>query len=293
MGDGKARMASLKIIDRRALKWIASITMLLDHVAYGLIYQVFMFRLFPQVQWLPGLYNVMRRLGRLAFPLYIFMMVDGFYYTRDRRKYLGRLALFSLISEIPFDIGINMTLLSKPPFFLEFDSQNVFFTQTIGFMAIWLMDTFLAGGRDYGRGHRREWIKLLFRPSSLLVIALVGTAGGWAAWVLKTDYSYYGVLAIMAAYLVRPLGAGWLETAATALVLTLGQASWMIPRTGFAGYLAKGSLFEVFSFLAVLVIIFYNGKKGRSSTAGKWGFYCFYPAHLLLIGLLACYFMKM
>ena len=91
------------------LKVIACITMLIDHIGAALIaawleviadpvlyHQVYLF------------YRVLRGIGRLAFPLYIFLLVEGFFYTHSRRNYLGRLALFLVLSEIPFDLALML-----------------------------------------------------------------------------------------------------------------------------------------------------------------------------------------
>ncbi|MBR1523666.1 MAG: TraX protein, partial [Lachnospiraceae bacterium] len=70
-----------------ALKLIAVISMLIDHTGDVL---------FPGTMWL-------RYIGRLAFPIYCFLLVEGFFHTKDLRRYMFRLLLFGLISEIPFD----------------------------------------------------------------------------------------------------------------------------------------------------------------------------------------------
>ena len=77
------------MIDRSVLKWIAVLTMVIDHV--GAI-------LFPDQIW-------MRVIGRVAFPIYAYCLAEGFRYTSDYRRYLGRLALFAILSEIPFDLA--------------------------------------------------------------------------------------------------------------------------------------------------------------------------------------------
>lgn len=97
------------MIDRSVLKWIAVLTMVIDHV--GAI-------LFPDQIW-------MRVIGRVAFPIYAYCLAEGFRYTSDYRRYLGRLALFAILSEIPFDLAFYGV-----PF--SFAHQNVFFTLTLG-----------------------------------------------------------------------------------------------------------------------------------------------------------------
>ena len=100
-----------------SIKMIALISMVMDHCGEYL---------FPGEKW-------MRLVGRLAFPLYCFLLTEGFRHTRDVKKYLFRLGLFALISEIPYD------LLGHDTFFYP-GAQSVFFTLTLGLYMLYLMD---------------------------------------------------------------------------------------------------------------------------------------------------------
>ena len=103
------------------LKVIAVISMLIDHTSAVILEQI------------PGLENpafLMRIIGRLAFPIYCFLLVEGFYHTRRRAKYAGRLFLFALISEVPFDLAFSRRM-------WDFSSNNVFFTLLFGLLVIW------------------------------------------------------------------------------------------------------------------------------------------------------------
>ena len=94
-----------------ALKCIALITMIIDHV--GAI-------LYPEAR-------VLRIIGRIAFPIYAFLVAEGFYHTKNVKKYMLRLLLFALVSEIPFDLALTGQI-------LEFGHQNVFFTLFAGLL---------------------------------------------------------------------------------------------------------------------------------------------------------------
>ena len=103
------------------LKLIAVISMLIDHTSAVILEQI------------PGLEApafFMRIIGRLAFPIYCFLLVEGFYHTRSRAKYAGRLFLFALISEVPFDLAFSRRM-------WDFSSNNVFFTLLFGLLVIW------------------------------------------------------------------------------------------------------------------------------------------------------------
>lgn len=158
--------------------------MAIDHFAASIIYYKI---LLPALSGPQGLlqvsnwliaYQIMRLIGRIAFPIFCFLLVEGFLHTSNRKKYAFRLFLFALISEFPFDLA----LFNKP---VDWNYQNVFFTLLIGFLVIWAMD---AAG------------KLRFQ---LPLQAAAVLAGGALAYVLKTDYDYKGIILIAVLYFFR------------------------------------------------------------------------------------------
>lgn len=88
-----------------ALKIIAIVTMLIDHIAATVIIRILKFGGYND--GLYQLYRVMRNIGRIAFPIFCFLLVEGFMHTRDREKYALRLGCFAAVSEIPFDLAFN------------------------------------------------------------------------------------------------------------------------------------------------------------------------------------------
>ena len=89
------------------LKLIALITILIDHLGGSILWRYIVATHAYNDEILMGIYELMRYVGRMAFPLYCFLLVEGFLHTRNVAKYAGRLALFALISEIPFDLAIS------------------------------------------------------------------------------------------------------------------------------------------------------------------------------------------
>lgn len=138
------------------LKLLALTTMIIDH--YGAIFQ-------------PGDLTF-RLIGRLAFPIYCFLLVEGFFHTKDVKKYSIRLLAFAFISELPFDYA----------FFgdIYWGHQNIFFTLFIGLQAMALLQKCRDGNYS---------IKLL-----------IGLGAAFTATVLSTDYAYIGVIYILAFY---------------------------------------------------------------------------------------------
>ncbi|MCR4642465.1 MAG: conjugal transfer protein TraX [Lachnospiraceae bacterium] len=233
------------------LKWIAVVTMLIDHVGAAIILYVCRHNGVKAANDLT--YNILRDIGRVAFPLYIFMLVEGFSHTKSAPKYLLRLSIFALISEVPFDLAFRDK-------YLDLGYQNVFFTLLIGLACIFVMDRLEKTVMKLTeKGTKLTAVRLYLTFLNLGVIA----AGSALAWLLKTDYSAIGVLAICVMYLWRfyPL-AGSLFCC---LILFLS------------------SLREVYCLAALIPISLYNGKRGRQP---RYFFYAFYPVHLLLLYLL-------
>lgn len=181
-----------KGISGSTLKMIAIITMLIDHIGAGVLGRYLILSwsqagnsgdiLVDLSDSLQLAYMIMRWIGRLAFPIFCFLLVEGFEHTGNVRKYVLRLACFCLISEIPFDLLFSGTV-------LEFGYQNVFFTLLIGMLVMW--------------GYR--YVEEKAANSLIRVLGyLILLGGGMAlAEFLRTDYGATGVLCIMVLYIFR------------------------------------------------------------------------------------------
>ncbi len=171
-------------ISGNLLKWFAVIAMAIDHMGAGLLESYVMNAwggsplgsAFAE-KWneLLAADHIIRMIGRPAFPIFCFLLVQGFVHTRNVKKYAVRLGIFALISEIRFDLALRIT-----PFYWK--HQNVFFTLLIGLLAIWFMKKF----------QNRLWA----RVSGLLI-------GAAAAELLCTDYGAFGIALIVLLYLLR------------------------------------------------------------------------------------------
>lgn len=201
-----------KGISGSSLKIIAISAMFLDHV--GAIF----------LSAFPAPYYALRLIGRIAFPIFAFLLVEGFLHTKHLKKYCLRLTLFAFLSEIPFDLAFYHTM-------FYWDSQNVFFTLLIGLITIW--------GVAYAETalHAMPQIRLL----SQAAVMIFGMA---LACYLKTDYAEIGVLSIVLIYLFHKLRTMASICACAALCLL--------------------SSLEASSFAAVLLIKSYNGTRGLS-----------------------------
>ena len=227
-----------------ALKTIACITMLVDHIGASCIEAGL---LLPELEKgevsggaldqlsLFQLDRVLRFTGRLAFPVFCFLLVEGFVHTHNVKGYLGRLVLFGLLSEVPFDLAFFRT-----PF--DFSAQNVYWTLALGVLA-------MAGLKHFEKPDgSASWKGLLCAAGCTL-----------AALLACTDYNAIGVIIICALYLTRTNR----------------------KRQCLAGALLF--LFELTAPLAFVLVWFYNGQRGRCTPAMQKVFYWFYPVHLSVL----------
>lgn len=224
------------------LKLIAMITMLIDH--FGAAFLIFYMNIGDNRLKYYDHYNIIRGIGRISFPIFIFLLVEGLFHTRSIWKYLSRLALFCILSEIPFDLAFRRQL-------FDWQHQNVFFTLLIGLAAIALM--------QYKRNFFNN-TTLANQILNFLTNILIAAAAMLLAYFLKTDYSWAGVLAILAAYWLRSSD---LQMWAVCLVLFFFSSS-----------------LEIYAVFCIPFIAHYNGKKGHLP---KWMPYLFYPVHLLIL----------
>ena len=169
-----------RVLDGSALKIIACIAMLIDHAAVCLIYNSILIPNAPitrgtELYNLYTFYKILRAIGRTAFPIYCFLLIEGFFHTKSRSKYALRLLLFGIISEIPFDLCIYNERW-HPSY------NNVYFTLFIGLLAIWAWDHF-----------KDRWYIQLPIGAGLL----------YAAEFFHTDYGWKGVLLIFILYIMH------------------------------------------------------------------------------------------
>lgn len=260
-----------KFLDSDTLKIIAIVTMLIDHIGAAILLPMRITEI-SIFQSRVDIYSLSRMIGRTAFPIFVFLLVEGFYHTRSRKKYFGRLVLFALLSELPFDLAFHGVLFYR-------NGQNVFWTLSIGFLVIWGMeglykryetDRVLIKKNEKPMGCRNGGMEI-FYPIVVCVAAVeLILAGGAAATFLKTDYGSYGVWLIVLFY--------------------LGKRS-RVPQilTCIGGYLLF--LWEPECIGGFLLILFYNGMRKKRGKGFQYFFYLFYPVHLLILGLLRVAFL--
>jgi hypothetical protein len=260
-----------------ALKLLAIVFMLIDHIGVILVSQT--------DNW--NLYLLCRGLGRLAFPIFAFLLVEGFYRTSNVKKYMERLGLFALISEIPFDIAFYQVRygstiwqdlfqnsggrFNTDPLEMVihrlFEHQNIFFTLFLGLLLMYYL-------KQVERKFKNQAV-LCNVWEALLVICFSALA-----YLIKCDYGMAGVLVILAFYVFR--GSKLLQSVAL-FIITISLLC------NVKYFLTTGDIINIIGLLATLAMLpisFYNDKKGKDV---KYLFYIFYPGHLILLYLLTLF----
>ena len=176
--------------------------------------------------------DYLRIIGRLSFPIFAFMIVEGYFHSKDIKKYFIRLGLFAIVPQIPYTIAFGPGTL------------NIFFTLFIGLLAIFLEE------------------KIANRFLKYLAVILVVIF----AQVIEVDYGFYGVLLI---YIFKIFRNNFKALFFSFLILNLSVFNLYS--------------FQYYSIFSLIFIRFYNGQLGLRNLWVKYGFYLFYPLHILAI----------
>lgn len=232
------------------LKTAAYLLMILNHVMYAL---------FPKIPGAPAWVSEIHWfITRPSFVLFAFLLSEGMVYSRNRHKYLARLGLLALLSEIPFDLALHGGIWVT-------GSQNVFFTLFLAAFAITAAE------------------ELENEESMRAGICLAACA---AAVLLRSDYDALGVALVLVFYYYRHQRGKCLFLAACLLFFGMGaKALWDLRSYGWLWDRAwyYGAM-ELHGALAFPLILLYHGEKGRQLP--KSIYYAIYPVHLLLIALI-------
>ena len=177
---GNNRFSKIRIFSGAQLKYIAFLSMLIDHVNKALMYP-----LLTENGFLRYVSDVFDILGRVAFPIFMFFLVEGFFKTGNRFKYLLNLIVFGIISEIPFDL-FQSAVLFQP------NSNNVMFTLALALVMIWVIDELKVP---------KSYIipPVLWFPVSIIIVITVCLLS--MIWGL--DYEYHGILIAYFFYIFR------------------------------------------------------------------------------------------
>lgn len=236
-------------ISAATLHILAMVFMLMDHM-WALIT--------PTQDWLTCV-------GRLAFPIFAFLTVEGYFHTRSFKRYLLRMLVCAVLSEVPFD------LLCEGTFFYPFH-QNVLWTLMLGLLGIRLMETVREKGKI--------WLYAL-------TAAIVTASGFLLGTLTMVDYFGMGVLMVFLFYFFR--GRKWWCLLGQILTLywvnveMIGGLFYPVTVLGMDLEISQQGL----ALFALIPIWLYRGRQGHHSKIFQYACYAFYPVHMLLLAFIA------
>ena len=231
-----------------SLHIMAMIFMLCDHL-WGTIV--------PGNDWLTCI-------GRVCFPIYAFLLVEGYFHTSNLKKYVKRLLLFAVISEIPFNLSMASSVIY--PF-----HQNVLWS--------FLIALGLIHCNEKAKASEKLWIRIAVGIFTILAGYLLGL-------ITMVDYYHAGILMVLTFYFFHHRN--WWDYVGQLLCLgyinleLLGGFGYEVVLFGETVFLTRQGL----ALLALIPIWLYKGKQGYHSKWWKYFCYAFYPVHLLILGLL-------
>lgn len=238
-------------MSRDTIKYIAMATMLLNHIS-----NVFMS---PGTFWAECFKDV----GYFTMPVMCFFLVEGYHYTRSKKRYAGRLAVFAAVSELPFCLAFTRGAV------LDYVGMNMIFTLLLCFGILYVLEVV-----------QSYYIKVLL----IVALTLLSLDSDWAllapiftvlfAWAAGNQQKVARAFLIAIGVFALDRFSVGLEVYSLAQTLcwTIGQVAGM-------------------ALAAVAIVYCYNGKRiGKGRTFSKWFFYIFYPGHLLLLGVLRLWF---
>lgn len=235
--------------------------MLLDHIGYCL----------PRAGFSP----YFRIIGRLAFPIFVFLVVNGYRYTRSKPKYALRLAIFAVISQIPFSLMQKGTLF--------YPTGNVFVTLLLSLLCVWFAAEFWS---------RSGWWRLLAFVPAVIVCGL------YYFGYLNSDYGMKGILLALVLYffdgkyVLTAIGTFVSLFAPTLIGYGINFLQMLRGRAYAFRLPGSWTMTEAYALLALIPVFLYHGKKGRTpenkvaAKAMQLAFYAFYPVHMLILALL-------
>ena len=260
------------------LKLLATLFMTIDH--FGIVLNLLFRYKIAGIKfdhYMTDDFWQMRFMGRMAFPIFCFLIAEGCAHTGDLKKYIGRLAVFAIISQIPY----RMFQIARTGFgvgwgdLFQYASGNVLITLTFGAIATFLYMKLFETGKN---------IFYVFLCKTLLIAGIV--ASFKVAELLRGEYGLYGVVTILLVYAFRAKddsdhdikiwGSKYAQILCCAIpTLIYYMGDWF---------------YAIGAILSVLPLLFYNQKPGCRKL--KWLFYIYYPAHMAMLSALIYFILK-
>ena len=225
-----------KSLSGNTIKWIAIAAMIIDHIGWAFVSTDTIYA------------AVMHTIGKITCPVMCYFIAEGNHYSRNRIRYVKRMAIFTLISHIPYNIFVNQGRITFLP-------TSIIFTLMCGLLALIAFE------------------KIENKPLKIIIILLL------TAVTYRADWAIFGVLFVLA------FGIFYADPKKQILVFAvlslLKSIDSLFAESGINLYRTVPSLLS--PILVILLLSLYNGTKGGTKYS-KWAFYIIYPLQFILIG---------
>jgi len=203
-------------------------------------------------------------IGRISYPIFAFLIVEGYFHTKNLRKYALRLLIFAIVSEIPFNLAMG---------------SRVFYPIHQNVLWSFLISLGLIHRNERAKAYGKVWRQILTGCSTVILAYILGL-------VTMVDFYHAGILTVLVFYFFRRRT--WWSLLGQIICLwhinteMLGGLSYELRFGGETYFFVR----QGFAMLALIPIWLYRGKQGYHSKATQFACYAFYPLHLLILGLI-------
>lgn len=269
-----------KRLNSDTIKIIAMVLMLIDHIGVGIVekiyYSVSDYNLALKFNHLD---TILRSFGRIAYPLFAYMLVKGFFYTKNRVRHLANILVFALISEIPFDLVDEGIM-------FNFRYQNVMITLALGTVMIWALEVVRQDGIQNSISNL--WLrKAAYSAFAIVLIACVASFN----YLLHADYGARGIVTIAIIYMLKDDNLKLVQLGPILFLLNIFLVTLITE--GNIHSTVKYFEFEVYAIAAFPIMYADTGiRNERRGYFMKWLGYWFYPVHMLVIYLIGAAVVK-
>ena len=242
-----------KILNRNTLKWIALITMFLDHIG-----AIIGFSTFANMN-IGYVYDILRIIGRISFPIFAFFIAEGWFFTHNKFNYFSTILIFAIISQPIYSISLDLNIFNL----------NILWTFLLSISICYLID-------KYKQNLSYSFLYSCLIFCIIMVVLFLELLG------LRFSYGIFGIILPVIFYIFyhNNLKNSKLIMWICVVVLLIALSIINIPINTTIKF---SNFYQFFGLLSIPFIILYNGKKGKYNF--KWLFYIFYPTHLIIIYL--------
>ncbi len=270
-----------------ALKIIACLLMTLDHIALLFI---------PGEKDTYTLYYILRAIGKISFPIFAFLAVEGAYKSKNIMKYLLRLGVFALVMDgfgYSFGSIYHINPIDNPLI------GNAFSDLFLGVLTIYLL-------------RKKNWYSLLaVIPISIAVLSDISVSSTYGT-LFKTDWGTFSIVLFLFYFLAKELSSLFIKKKniddptmdydvyrlktdkmfEIVALITVELAFYLLWRINYTLAIIPNEFVPIgtYSVLASLFLLFYNGKKGYESKVIQYSFYAYYPLHIIILGIFSLFF---